>query len=95
MHKHNYLLQDEMMNPVAFMASSNQDAMYFHQAMKAPEQKQLTKQGLGAHSKRQGPKRHNNLTFCLVNEMQEGHEDTTSLQTQGKAQCSPWQTSVW
>jgi hypothetical protein len=26
-----YLLQDEMMNPVTFMASSNQDTMYFHQ----------------------------------------------------------------
>jgi hypothetical protein len=27
--------------------------------------------------------------------MQEGHQDITSLQTQGKAQCSWWQTSVW
>jgi hypothetical protein len=35
------------------------------------------------------------LIFCLVNETQEGHQDTTSLQTQGKAQCSRWQTSVW
>jgi hypothetical protein len=35
MHEEDYLLQDEMMNPVAFMASSNQDTMYFHQAMKA------------------------------------------------------------
>jgi hypothetical protein len=42
MHEDDYLLQDEMMNPVAFMASSNQDAMYFHQAMKALDQKQFT-----------------------------------------------------
>jgi hypothetical protein len=43
MHKDDYLLHDEMMNPVAFMASSNQDTMYFHQAMKAPDQKQFMK----------------------------------------------------
>jgi hypothetical protein len=41
MHQEDYLLQDEMMNPVAFMASSNQDTMYFHQAMKAPDRKQF------------------------------------------------------
>jgi hypothetical protein len=37
MHKDEYFLQDEMMNPVTFMASSNQDTMYFHQAMEAPD----------------------------------------------------------
>jgi hypothetical protein len=38
------------------------------------------KQELGANSKRQGPKGHNNLAFCLVNETQEGHQDMTSVQ---------------
>jgi hypothetical protein len=42
MHKDDYLLQDEMMIPVAFMALSNQDTMYFHQAIKGTDQKQLT-----------------------------------------------------
>ena len=43
MHEDDYLLQDEMMNPIAFMANSNQDTMYFHQAMKAPDRDQFTK----------------------------------------------------
>jgi hypothetical protein len=42
MHDADYLLQDEMMNPVAFITFSNQDTMYFHQAMKAPDRKQFT-----------------------------------------------------
>jgi hypothetical protein len=42
MHEADYLLQDEMMNPVAFITFSNQDTMYFHQAMKAPDRKQFT-----------------------------------------------------
>jgi hypothetical protein len=41
MHQEEYLLQDQMQNPIAFMASTNQDTMYFHQAMKAPNQDQF------------------------------------------------------
>jgi hypothetical protein len=38
MHQDNYLLKDQMQNPIAFMALTNQDTMYFHQATKAPNQ---------------------------------------------------------
>jgi hypothetical protein len=82
-----------MMNPVTFMASSNQDTMYFHQpsnestwpkAIHASHhqrsQQSHQKQELGANAKRQGPKGHNNLAFCFVNKTQEGHQDTTSVQ---------------
>jgi hypothetical protein len=30
MHEEEYLLQDEMLNPIAFLAGSNEDTMYFH-----------------------------------------------------------------
>ena len=43
MHQEDYLLQDQMQNPIAFMASTNQDTMYFHQAMKAPDRDQFKK----------------------------------------------------
>jgi hypothetical protein len=43
MHEEEYLLQDEMLNPIAFLAGSNEDTMYFHQAMKAPDRNQFKK----------------------------------------------------
>ena len=43
MHQDNYLLQDQMLNPVAFLASTNQDTVCFHQAMKAPDRKEFAK----------------------------------------------------
>jgi hypothetical protein len=44
MHQEDYLLQDQMQNLIAFMASTNQDTMYFHQeAMKAPDRDQFKK----------------------------------------------------
>jgi hypothetical protein len=43
MHQDDYLLQDQMQNPIAFMASTNQDTMYFHQAMQAPDRDQFKK----------------------------------------------------
>jgi hypothetical protein len=43
MHEEDYLLQDEMLNPIAFLAGSNEDTMYFHQAMKAPDRNQFKK----------------------------------------------------
>jgi hypothetical protein len=30
MHEEEYLLQDEMLNPIAFLAGRNEDTMYFH-----------------------------------------------------------------
>jgi hypothetical protein len=43
MHEEDYLLQDEMMNPIAFLSQANQDTMYFDQAMKAPDSKEFIK----------------------------------------------------
>jgi hypothetical protein len=43
MHEEEYLLQDEMLNPIAFLTGSNEDSMYFHQAMKAPDRNQFKK----------------------------------------------------
>jgi hypothetical protein len=43
MHEEEYLLQDEMLNPIAFLAGSNEDTIYFHQAMKAPDRNQFKK----------------------------------------------------
>jgi hypothetical protein len=43
MHEDDYLLQDEMQNPVAFLAHANKDTMYFHQAMKAPDRDEFIK----------------------------------------------------
>jgi hypothetical protein len=43
MHEEEYLLQDEMLNPIAFLTGSNEDTMYFHQAMKAPDRNQFKK----------------------------------------------------
>jgi hypothetical protein len=43
MHQDDYLLQDQMPNPITFMASTNQDTMYFYQAMKAPDRDHFNK----------------------------------------------------
>ena len=43
MHQDDYLLQDEMTNPIAFMAHSNKDTMYFHEAMQAPDKDEFAK----------------------------------------------------
>ena len=40
LHEDDYLLQDEMADPIAFIARSDPDTMYFHQAMKQPDRKQ-------------------------------------------------------
>ena len=34
LHEEDYSCQDEMMNPIAFLAKTDDDTMYFHQAMK-------------------------------------------------------------
>jgi hypothetical protein len=43
LHEEEYLLQDRMFNPVAFLASTNKDTMYFHQAMKEPDRDEFKK----------------------------------------------------
>jgi hypothetical protein len=30
MHEEEYLLQDEMLNPIVILAGSNEETMYFH-----------------------------------------------------------------
>ena len=37
LHEDDYILQDEMKDPIAFKASSDPDNMYYHQAIKAPD----------------------------------------------------------
>jgi hypothetical protein len=107
MHEDDYLLQDEMMNPVTFMASSNQETMYFHQAMKAPDRKQFTQaviKEVNDHIEKK------NWELIPRDKVPEGTTILPSvwsmkhkrdIKTQqvykhkGKAQCSWWQTSVW
>ena len=43
MHEDDYRLQEEMEDPIAFLASSNADTMYFDQAMKQPDCKEFIK----------------------------------------------------
>jgi hypothetical protein len=37
LHEDNYRIQDDMKDPVAFMSSTDEDTMYYDQAMKAPD----------------------------------------------------------
>jgi hypothetical protein len=39
MHEDDYGIQDDMRDTVAFMASTDEDTMYYHQAMRAPYKK--------------------------------------------------------
>ena len=41
LHQDDYLLQDQMLDPIAFKASSDRDTMYYHQAMNAPDKDQF------------------------------------------------------
>jgi len=43
MHEDDYALQDEMTNPVAFLAKTDEDAKYYHQAMSAPDNRELVR----------------------------------------------------
>ena len=43
LHEDDYQLQDDMEDPIAFLASSSADTMYFHQAMKEPDAQQFRK----------------------------------------------------
>jgi hypothetical protein len=43
MHGDEYRIQDEMADPIAFLAKADEDTMYFHQAMKAPDKKEFVK----------------------------------------------------
>ena len=37
MHEDDYIMQEQMKDPIAFKASSDRDTMYFHQAMQVPD----------------------------------------------------------
>ena len=39
MHEDDYKLQNELEDPIAFLASTTKDILYYHQAMKAPDRK--------------------------------------------------------
>jgi hypothetical protein len=44
MHKDDYKMQDDMTNPIAFLAqTSDPDTMYYHQAMKQPDRNEFVK----------------------------------------------------
>jgi hypothetical protein len=43
MHEDEYQIQDEMTDPIAFLAKTDKDTMYFHQAMKAPDRDEFVK----------------------------------------------------
>jgi hypothetical protein len=41
LHQEDYRIQDDMINPIAFLAKTDADTMYYHQAMRAPDRKQF------------------------------------------------------
>ena len=41
MHQYDYKIQDDMQDPLAYLASSDPDIMYFDQAMKQPNRKEF------------------------------------------------------
>jgi hypothetical protein len=43
MHEDDSLLQNEMMNPIAFLSHANKDTMSFHEAMQAPDADEFIK----------------------------------------------------
>jgi hypothetical protein len=43
LHEDDYALQDAMDNPIAFLAQTDADTMYFDQAMQAPDRKEFVK----------------------------------------------------
>jgi hypothetical protein len=44
MHEDEYMIQDGMTAPIAFLAKTDEDTMYFHQKMKAPDQDEFIKE---------------------------------------------------
>jgi hypothetical protein len=42
-HEDKYRIQDDMADPIAFLAKTDEDTMYFHQAMKAPDREEFVK----------------------------------------------------
>jgi hypothetical protein len=43
MHEDEYRIQDDMTDPIAFLARTDEDTMYFHQVMKAPDREEFVK----------------------------------------------------
>jgi hypothetical protein len=43
MHEDDYLLQDKLSDPVAFLTRTNRDTMYFDQAMREPDADEFVK----------------------------------------------------
>jgi hypothetical protein len=43
MHEDEYRIQDNMTDPIAFLAKTDEGTMYFHQAMKAPDRDEFVK----------------------------------------------------
>ena len=41
MHEDDYKIQDVMQDPIAFVATSDEDTMYYHQAMNQPDAKEF------------------------------------------------------
>ena len=41
MHEEDYELQDQMTDPIAFLATNNKDTLYYHEAMKAPDREEF------------------------------------------------------
>jgi hypothetical protein len=43
LHEDDYCIQDDMKDPVAFMSSTDEDTIYYDQAMRAPDKKNSLK----------------------------------------------------
>jgi hypothetical protein len=46
LHEDDYRIQDDMKDPVAFMSSTDEDTMYYDQAMNAPDKQNFLKLSL-------------------------------------------------
>jgi hypothetical protein len=42
-HKDEYRIQEDMTDPIVFLAKTDKDTMYFHQAMKVPDRDEFVK----------------------------------------------------
>jgi hypothetical protein len=43
MHEDEYRIQDEITDPIAFLANTDEDTMYFHQEIEAPDRDEFVK----------------------------------------------------
>jgi hypothetical protein len=96
MHEDEYRIQDEMTDPIAFLAKTDKDTMYVHQAMKAPDRDEFVKaivkemnnhivsKKLGAGPKMRRPSGSKGTRFRVGYESKERHPDMQGTEVQSQ-----------